>query len=131
MLRDPIAKEKLGYTNSKSIVWMDGREKLVQEDWDRRKLELFELCGKRCQYDARIYELTGTAMMMAFHDGKDWRCRVTFATVDEMDPHHIRKRSKSRDDRLKNLLALCRYHHRLVDPRKPRFGEHRATTAQT
>lgn len=115
MLRDPIAKEKLGYTNSKSIVWMDGREKLVQEDWDRRKLELFELCGKRCQH-----------IDYGGHVRTDPRCRVTFATVDEMDPHHVRKRSKSRDDRLKNLLALCRYHHRLLDPRKPRFGEHRA-----
>lgn len=31
------------------------------------------------------------------------------------DPHHIVLRSTKRDDRLANLLAVCRHHHYVLD----------------
>jgi hypothetical protein len=113
MLRDPEEKAKRGYTNPKTIVWVDGREKLVGEDWKRRKQELYERCGKRCEYVDRGWQV----------QSGEQRCRATFATVEDMDPHHIRSRWKSRTDALANLLAVCRYHHRKLDHRVPRWGE--------
>jgi hypothetical protein len=113
MLRDNEEKKKRGYTNDKSIVWMDGREKLYGEDWTKRKEELFNACGGRCQ---QIDPCPSFGVV-------DKRCTTWFANIKQMDAHHVQKRSKNRDDRMRNLLALCRYHHRKLDPRVPRFGE--------
>jgi hypothetical protein len=113
LLRNNKEKKKRGYTNEKSIVWMDGREKLYKEDWIKRKEELFTLCGGRCQHVDPCPSF-GTV---------DKRCAAWFRSLEEMDAHHVQKRSKQRDDRLANLKALCRFHHRQLDPRVTRFGE--------
>jgi len=90
--RDEEAKRRLGYTNPRSFVRRDGSEVLFGEDWQVRRREAFERSGHWCQWPA---------------------CGLW---AD--DPDHIVKRSKYRDDRLTNLRALCRYHHRLVDGRR-------------
>jgi hypothetical protein len=38
---------------------------------------------------------------------------------DEGDPQHITKRSKARDDRLSNLLWVCRASHNAMDQARP------------
>jgi hypothetical protein len=38
---------------------------------------------------------------------------------DEGDPQHITKRSKARDDRLTNLLWVCRSSHNAMDQARP------------
>jgi hypothetical protein len=95
------------FLDPKSYVAKDGREILHGKDWKVRVAELLERCGGRCE------------------QGKDsegkgdlFRCASPAA-----DPHHLVRRSVLRDDRLAGLQALCRFHHDLLDPRKPRFGE--------
>lgn len=103
MPRDKELKKARGYVEDKSIVWADGREKLVGQDWKRRRVELWERAKGRCEII--IDMLSG-------------RCRS-----EAHDPHHVKARSKGRDDRLDNLLALCRLHHDLMDKRKPRWSK--------
>ena len=102
--KDTDAKVRLGYVEPKSVVWLDGREKLAGRDWEARKRELWERCGGKCEFIMPIFG--GTAHV---------RCRQV-----ANDPHHKIRRSVSRDDRLANLMALCRFHHDLLDERKVR-----------
>ena len=96
--KNPDLKAQRGYTDPKSFVRNDGSEVLRGEDWRRRKRELWQRCGGQCEY--------------RYINGA--RCRG-----DCNDPHHHpRKRWPVRDDRLENLVGLCREHHKLVDPRK-------------
>lgn len=97
---DVAETKRRGYSG-KSKVFFDGREKLEGKDWVKRKKELWLRADGKCEY---MLQMLGYYMV---------KC---LATAD--DPHHIVKRSKQRDDRLKNLQALCRYHHRLIDKRK-------------
>ena len=96
--RDEDLKKARGYKDPKSVVFADGREILKNEDWRKRKRELWHRCGGQCEY--------------RYANGS--RCRE-----DCHDPHHIIPRSKGRTDELRNLLGICREHHKLVDPRKP------------
>jgi hypothetical protein len=89
------------YLCPKSYMRSDGSEVLFKEDWDARKKELWQRCGGRCEQLNALYAL---------------RCR---RLAD--DPHHVIARSKRRDDRLTNLIALCRWHHNALDERKPRW----------
>lgn len=109
--KSPELKAERGYTDPKSFVRPDGTEVLKGEDWKRRKLELWARCGGRCEKQSpwKVWPWSGPAME---------RC-----TADADDPHHVILRSKGRDDRLENLLALCRNCHRQLDRRKTRFGE--------
>jgi hypothetical protein len=84
-----------------SFVFKDGRERLAGKDWEARKLELWERCRGFCEWQ---------------NEYQAWACAHPAA-----DPHHKIRRSVSRDDRLDNLLALCRFHHNLLDERKPRW----------
>jgi 5-methylcytosine-specific restriction endonuclease McrA len=106
MLRDNEAKVIRGYREKDSIVWPDGREKLVGRDWKARKLELWTRSGGRCE-----------------GDNPHGRCLCRFS-LKEMHPHHKVKRSVLRDDRIENLEALCFIcHDKRHADRKPRFHE--------
>ena len=97
--KSPELKRARGYSDPKSIVWADGREVLRGKDWTHRVFELMQRAGNRCQWA----------------ESAGGRC-----PKDADDPHHVKQRSKGRDDRLENLLALCREHHIAIDPRKVR-----------
>ena len=98
MKADRQLTEQRQFVERKSYVAKDGREILVGLDWQRRVKQLRERCGGRCEY--------------VFHtaEGEDMRCAREAA-----DPHHIKLRSRGRDDRLSNLLAVCRHHHQILD----------------
>lgn len=100
-----------GFADPRSYVAPDGREVLYGEDWLARKKELWERCGGRCEHVGNYFDI-GT------EEFEKLRC-----PIQADDPHHIIRRSVKRDDRLSNLLALCRWHHDSKDSRKPRFGE--------
>ena len=85
-----------------SRVFLDGREKLGKSDWKRRVAELQTRSNGYCEHRP---------------DG------ITRCFGQAIDPHHIIKRSKERDDRLTNLLHVCRQCHILLDNRKTSFGE--------
>jgi hypothetical protein len=95
--RDVQATEAKHFVDPRSYVSKDGREVLYKEDWLARVVELDKRCGGRCE-DLNTFRM---------------RCPAKAA-----HPHHIIKRSKGRDDRLKNLLALCNFHH---SQRHPEF----------
>src|SRR5438445_8650144 len=98
---DRAATAAQHYKDPKSYRTLDGREVLYRKDWEQRKLELWERCGGRCEY------------RLTWKQGRDTvgvRCQR-----EANDPHHLRARSKGRDDRLNNLQALCRHHHRLLE----------------
>jgi hypothetical protein len=99
--KDPDEKERRGYRDRDTIVWIDGRERLAGYDWRKRKKELAKRSEGRC-------ELVNLGSLVH-------RC-----TMRADDAHHLVKRSVLRDDRLENLLHVCRYHHRLLDERKVR-----------
>lgn len=101
---DEAEKQKRGYTNPRSIVRHDGSEILFKEDWRARVQELRVRSGGVCEE------------IVPFTSGN--RCWKAAA-----DPHHKMKRSVRRDDRLSNLKDLCREHHDLLDPRKPRWSK--------
>src|SRR5579885_25140 len=90
--RDEEAKRRLGYTNPLSFVRRDGSEVLRGEDWARRMRELGERSGGKCEVQRCIYRA--------------------------VDAHHIVMRSRKRDDRLANLLDVCRSCHRSLDGRR-------------
>lgn len=102
MKRDPDKTTAAGFENKKSFVRSDGSEVLYGNDWTLRKAQLWRRCGGRCE-------------QRGFLNGP-WRC-----AEQADDPHHIVRRSVKRDDRLQGLLALCRFHHGLLDPRKLRW----------
>ena len=82
------------YLDPRSYMDKLGREVLFGEDWAARKFDLWQRANGKCEYFVRC-------------------------TSEAQDPHHIIPRSKGRDDRLSNLQALCRYHHNLMDKRRP------------
>lgn len=87
--------KRRGY-KGRSKVYFDGRERLYGEDWVRRKKELWDL---QCGMCAHISCLS---------------------RID--DAHHVIWRSTSRDDRITNLLGLCRKHHDMAhEQRNPRL----------
>ena len=96
-MQDRETKRLRGYTERDSLVRFDGSETLVGKDWKRRKVELDARSGGRCEYITSANE----------------RCRS-----EAVDPHHVKPRSKGRDDRIENLQHLCRFHHDLVDWKK-------------
>jgi len=104
--RDEELKQKRGYTNPSTYVRRDGSEKLVGEDWKKRKEELRERSGDRCE---REFTLPDNPRVML-------RC-----VNDANDAHHKIRRSLRRDDRLSNLEDLCRPHHDEENERKPRW----------
>ena len=100
MKRDIYATAVARFEDARSFVFKDGREQLCGYDWQQRKSELWARSGGRCEKDV----------------GTTNRCHR-----EAEDPHHCIPRSKGRDDRLSNLVALCRYHHNLLNERKPKW----------
>jgi hypothetical protein len=96
--KDPIATTLANFACRKSYVHADGREVLYKLDWERRKFELWERCGGKCEF---IVPATGL------------RCQR-----NAQHPHHKVKRSVRRDDRMENLIALCHLHHVEMHPKK-------------
>lgn len=112
MKSDRQATEAAQFLDPRSYVTKDQREVLYGRDWKARKRELLERCKGRCEADCR------------WRDHNVQRCRSEAA-----DPHHKIRRSVSRDDRLSNLLALCRFHHNLLDERRIRSDRAERRTA--
>ena len=110
---DKAETERRGYSG-KSKVYFDGREVLKGEDWKNRKLELWIRGNGRCE--RIIGECVNYDKGYPYLNGQEVRC-----SSEMHDPHHIVKRSKKRDDRIENLIGLCRMHHDLLDERKPRL----------
>ena len=114
--KNPQLKAMRGYTDKKSFVRNDGSEVLHGKDWDKRKWELGERCLGHCEYVPYRQEwIQGIGWLYA---------GINRCPMPADDPHHIKPRSKGRDDRLSNLQALCRYHHDLLDRRKPKWRKH-------
>lgn len=95
--KSPDLKAARGYKEATSYVREDGSEVLKGKDWMKRKRELWARCGGRCE----------------FAIGRNLRCQS-----EAHDPHHKIERSEHRDDRLSNLIALCRMHHETFDWKK-------------
>lgn len=107
--KDHEAKIRLGYRDKDSVVWIDGRERLVGWDWRKRTKELAQRSHGRCER----FSILGNQHHPL--------CRGTGE-----EPHHIQKRSVLRDDRLSNLAHLSHACHSAEDPRKVRWTK-RAT----
>lgn len=103
--RDKQATEAARFRDPRSFVWKDGREQLVGLDWKMRKENLRQ----------RAWDLGLDEVRCEYRNSDGVRCRSEAA-----DPHHIVKRSVHRDDRMSNLLAVCHFHHELLDNRKVR-----------
>jgi len=117
--RDPEATAAQHFLDPRSYVAPDGRWVLYGEDWEAQKKAVWERGGGRCEkmVDERI---NWYAFPKARIEGE--RCRNEMA-----DPHHKLKRSKKRDDRMENLIGLCRWHHDLAHPEKrPRWTKRSA-----
>lgn len=112
---DREAKIRLGYKDPGSFVRLDGSEVLFGEDWTRRKMELWERSGGRCEYEEpwKVWPWGAPPFEKCMREADD--------------PHHVKLRSKQRDDRLSNLMALCRFHHRKTDKRQVWLGRIGAT----
>ncbi|HET7210032.1 MAG TPA: hypothetical protein VFI95_25895 [Terriglobales bacterium] len=111
--KDPELKRQRGYTDPKSFVRLDGSEVLHKADWKRRKEELWERAGGRCEYEQpwKVWPWGGPAME---------RC-----TAEGWIPAHIEPRHPRRDDRMSNLKLYCFTHDRLTEKkawRKPRWS---------
>jgi hypothetical protein len=102
--RDWQLKHDRGYTDCRSVVWADGREKLAGSDWANRKYALLIRSKGKCERTAIL--------------GKAHAERCSGAAEE---PHHIISRWTSRDDRLSNLAALSHACHRAEDKRQPRW----------
>lgn len=89
--RDASEKEGFALKSSKRVQ-PDGREKLTGYQWTKRVRELKARAEGWCE-----------ATVIIEHP--------RHYIGDEGDTHHIVKRSKSRDDRLQNLLWVCRAAH--------------------
>lgn len=100
---DQQATEAMRFVEKKSHVTKDGRHVLYKLDWQRRVKELRERCGGQCEYMIPLDNLTVGGVPAV-------RC-----SREAADPHHIKLRSRGRDDRLTNLMAVCRHHHQMLD----------------
>jgi hypothetical protein len=110
MKRDKAKTLAANFQDPRSYVAPDDREVLYGPDWTARKNQLWQRANGRCEQLIK----SGTEETGFTHA----RCRS-----EAHDPHHMRPRSKGRDDRLSNLLALCRMHHDLLDKRKPQWSK--------
>jgi hypothetical protein len=78
----------------------DGREKCTGYQWTKRVRELKARAEGFCEAGQ---DLEGADALIPGH--------LHHFIGDDGDPHHIVKRSKSRDDRLSNLLWVCHWAH--------------------
>jgi len=104
--RDGALKAARGYSDPSSFVRRDGSEVLKGADWLKRRLELIDRSCGRCERE----KILG-------------RPHAAVCSGYGRDPHHIRRRSKGRDDRLSNLAYLSGWCHDAEDERKPRWSK--------
>lgn len=104
--RDEELRKQRGYTDLSTYVRRDGSEVLKGADWRQRVEELRERSGGRCEHEE------------ATPDNPRVMHRCSMAA---RDPHHKIRRSLRRDDRLENLLHVCRPHHDDADDRNPKW----------
>jgi hypothetical protein len=114
MKRDREATLMARFDDARSFLWKDGREQLVGLDWKNRLKDLEARCSGFC-------EMTKILGKPHVPDCDGWAG----------EPHHIIRRSVSRDDRLSNLAGLSHACHDSLDDRKVRSDrkEHREKTA--
>ncbi len=112
MKADVQATARRKFRDPKSYVSKDGREVLFNEDWDERRFELLQRSRGQCEYMIHMVDEAGVD------------CGTTRCLREAMDPHHLILRSIRRDDRLPNLLAVCRHHHQVLD-REQRKQRHK------
>ena len=107
MKKDVQATEAANFKDPDSFVFKDGREWLRGKDWEARKRELWARCGGRCE---GIVPFSG---LRCWHEAQD--------------PDHVIPRRTARDDRLSNLMALCRdchdFKHQEKQPQWTKRGE--------
>jgi 5-methylcytosine-specific restriction endonuclease McrA len=89
---------------SRIRIFPDGREKCTGYQWEKRKKEVRERADGICEgifVDAKhpVHELI------------------------QGDVHHLIPRSKGRDDRLSNLVYICRDLHMAIDKRKVQWSK--------
>ena len=111
LFRDIEATRNRHFKDSRSYVRTDQSEVLHGKDWTARKHELWQRCGGRCEMQKRTYHKRIGEQTFP-------RC-----AKEATEPHHIIARSEFRDDRMKNLLALCHECHASFEKRIPRWGE--------
>jgi len=106
--RDVEATIAQHFLDPRSYVAPDGRWVLYGEDWEAQKKAVWIRGEGRCE------KIVSSETPMTHAGGQSaLRCRNEMA-----DPHHKLKRSKKRDDRMENLIGLCRWHHDLAHPEK-------------
>lgn len=104
---DVEATCRAGFEDLESVVLLDGREILAGKDWEKRKKQLWERCKGQCEYMLESGD--------SIHMGRGaWVNRLERCRREAHDPHHVTPRSKGRDDRLSNLIFLCKHHFRMV-----------------
>ncbi len=105
------------FKHPKSRVMLDGREILYGLDYKARVREVLERDGYKCQWP------TGPACNLL----RPWEVPLSEHAPKcggsaNNHPHHIVKRSKLRDDRAENLMAICDAHHKIAHPEfRPRW----------
>jgi len=123
--RDKALKAARGYSDRSTFVRHDGSEVLKGEDWRKRKQELRERSGGRCEHLCdEGYRHLINMQDINYDPLGQIRCAKA-ATI----PAHIIPRHPKRDDRLSNLKHYCFEHDRLTEKqswRRTRFGEKRA-----
>ena len=84
----------------------DGREICRGYQWEKRKRELRERAEGYCEAGAiMVDESTGVMFEPVLNGhGPHW-------IGEKGETHHVIKRSKQRDDRLKNLRWICHWAH--------------------
>jgi len=82
----------------------DQREICTGYQWEKRKRELRERAGGICEAFLLPEEI--------------FNVHPVHVLEEIGDAHHLRPRSKGRDDRLENLALICREVHILLDNRK-------------
>jgi hypothetical protein len=104
---DKILTELANFSDPRSYVRRDGSEVLYEADWKARVKELSGRAEERCEHIFLV-------------DGCEYRC-----SGEAAHPHHRVKRSRFRDDRISNLIALCVPCHRREHPEKQPQWTHR------
>lgn len=112
MKRDEQATAAKHFKDPGSFVFKDGREWLEGEDWDNRRFELLQRARGQCEYTWCPAGPSDAPMNRCFKDAQD--------------PHHKILRSIARDDRMSNLLAVCRPHHdKLTAEQRKQHGKNK------
>lgn len=104
---DLVATAARRFKHPKSRVMLDGREILHGLDYKLRVRQVEYLDGHICQWP--IVKFKGADVVYV-------RQNDICGAPSNGRPHHRVKRSKLRDDRASNLMAICDEHHKIAHP---------------